>query len=557
MRTINCHIPTKLRITGRLNDAQLDQLGEELVCAIKERITFAEQTIALQHTDSLQRGRIDFVRDKYDPSRYDKVAGRYDLPSYDRLGDVFKTVYTTKNKGKERLHWRSITTPSSVADAIKYLKTAKLMAQEKQPDWYRMEKLVQSVEEWVNEVGSNRNIHKHFFRKGMNLTHAHTLVSNARAEVSSLCRNIRRRRKLRGLWNYYIKHLEAASPYLEILSGERAYGSSSVERSVEKYGKITGIIAITPIAVALGVAAVAWIGPLIIAEATLFAETSVVAGRTVWILAVSNPVEATVIAEFAAGTMLQIGASGGIGNYIEGLKTPEGVLQTAFEILVLRMQVYGGRGQAPRTLNVPVEVVSVKPNSIKVRVTKTPIQPEITKRPLTKPLEPETTTILPAGRVAPKTKIWSKTKVNEMIEMGHTMEMHGPKLRKQDLALRILEDSSIQSSSRWHDKNLANDVISDVLNKNASRIRNWLNDVRSGSHSRPLSLERVPVHRNIGEGYIKRLGKNPKKEFHKTGFPQEIAIEWVEDLQAVTIILKPDGQQGFHVVTAIPTEPKD
>jgi hypothetical protein len=45
---VNCYIPIKLRITGRLSDSQLDGLSDTLVRALAARISFAERTIAKQ-----------------------------------------------------------------------------------------------------------------------------------------------------------------------------------------------------------------------------------------------------------------------------------------------------------------------------------------------------------------------------------------------------------------------------------------------------------------------------------------------------------------------------
>lgn len=45
MPEINCHIPVRVRITGRPSDAQLDQLVETIARAVAARIRFAERTI--------------------------------------------------------------------------------------------------------------------------------------------------------------------------------------------------------------------------------------------------------------------------------------------------------------------------------------------------------------------------------------------------------------------------------------------------------------------------------------------------------------------------------
>jgi len=75
-----------LRITGRLLDAQLDELGETLVRALTARIAFAERTISFGKDGHSMRGAIEFVREDYNPSRHNVVTKRYNVPSYEGQG---------------------------------------------------------------------------------------------------------------------------------------------------------------------------------------------------------------------------------------------------------------------------------------------------------------------------------------------------------------------------------------------------------------------------------------------------------------------------------------
>lgn len=86
MQQINCYIPIKLRITGRLSDAQLDQLSETIVRALAARISFAQRTIASHNGNHWLRGDVELVREAHDPLRADIAASEYSLPSYDRNG---------------------------------------------------------------------------------------------------------------------------------------------------------------------------------------------------------------------------------------------------------------------------------------------------------------------------------------------------------------------------------------------------------------------------------------------------------------------------------------
>lgn len=82
MRQINCHIPIKLRITGRLSDAQLDQLGEQLVRALTARISFAERTIASHNSGRTTGGEVEIVREEYNPTRLEPGTNSYFIPSF-------------------------------------------------------------------------------------------------------------------------------------------------------------------------------------------------------------------------------------------------------------------------------------------------------------------------------------------------------------------------------------------------------------------------------------------------------------------------------------------
>jgi hypothetical protein len=83
MRTINCYIPIKVRVTGRPSDSQLEELGEALARCLTEQLTFAERTIAAHLGRPSHAGTRTVVRVPFDPAWYDPVASVYSLPSYD------------------------------------------------------------------------------------------------------------------------------------------------------------------------------------------------------------------------------------------------------------------------------------------------------------------------------------------------------------------------------------------------------------------------------------------------------------------------------------------
>jgi Pput_2613-like deaminase len=80
MPQINCHIPIKLCITGRLSDAQLDELGDTVVRAVVARIAFAERTIG--RSGGRKDDRIFSEDAHWEQGRYDSAEGSYSVMSY-------------------------------------------------------------------------------------------------------------------------------------------------------------------------------------------------------------------------------------------------------------------------------------------------------------------------------------------------------------------------------------------------------------------------------------------------------------------------------------------
>jgi hypothetical protein len=151
---------------------------------------------------------------------------------------------------------------------------------------------------------------------------------------------------------------------------------------------------------------------------------------------------------------------------------------------------------------------------------------------------------------------WAAAEVEEMVNQGHTLEKHGPGQVRPELAQRILKDPTLQSSSRWLRKGDIVETVKKILADNEARIKDWLAKVKGGApNTPPPKLERIPVGRPIGEGYIRVTGEHPMKGIKTSGSPQEIGVEWNDKLTAVTIVLRSGGPHGFYVLTAIPTIP--
>ena len=89
VRQVNCYIPIKVCIRGRLSDAQLEQLGEALTRSVTARMDQARRTLG-EHGCAPSDQTIASLREPFDPARLSN--GQYTVPSYDAGG---KTVRVT------------------------------------------------------------------------------------------------------------------------------------------------------------------------------------------------------------------------------------------------------------------------------------------------------------------------------------------------------------------------------------------------------------------------------------------------------------------------------
>jgi outer membrane protein OmpA-like peptidoglycan-associated protein len=85
MRQVNCHIPVKVCVRGRLSDSQLDELGESLIRVIAARMEQAHRTLR-EHGHAHARETVPATHEMFDPTRLS--SGRYGLPSYDKGGET-------------------------------------------------------------------------------------------------------------------------------------------------------------------------------------------------------------------------------------------------------------------------------------------------------------------------------------------------------------------------------------------------------------------------------------------------------------------------------------
>jgi hypothetical protein len=167
------------------------------------------------------------------------------------------------------------------------------------------------------------------------------------------------------------------------------------------------------------------------------------------------------------------------------------------------------------------------------------------------------------NRATPLLRAWNEGTVREMIGKGHALlGPHSPAITQAQLAERILNDTTIHSSTRWYSEELLVQTVTNILNEEAQTITGWLADVRGGkAFNRPLA--KIPAGHPIGEGYVRVLGGNAtqievrgQQVWVLKGSPKktEIGVEWIRDISNVTVVLKPDANSsvGFSVLTAYP-----
>lgn len=85
MPAIHCHIPIKVCITGRLSDAQLEQLEHALIRAVTARLTQARHALG-EHGHAPINEIATTAREPFDQARL--ADGRYGLPAYDDGGQT-------------------------------------------------------------------------------------------------------------------------------------------------------------------------------------------------------------------------------------------------------------------------------------------------------------------------------------------------------------------------------------------------------------------------------------------------------------------------------------
>ena len=178
---------------------------------------------------------------------------------------------------------------------------------------------------------------------GLTLESALTIAQEGREGVAWMARMLHRGQAVgAGSWRHLHQQVSVSAPVLKVTAGEAPYEESFLtgiapasKTSIITSGVLFG-------AVVTGGAGATWIS----ANAAIVAEAAAGAYAAAVALVVRNPYAATAIAEFAASIGFNVIDAGGVSNFLENLKTPEGVLQLTMDILVLMQSGGGGRAGA-------------------------------------------------------------------------------------------------------------------------------------------------------------------------------------------------------------------
>ena len=178
---------------------------------------------------------------------------------------------------------------------------------------------------------------------GLTLESALTIAQEGREGVAWMARMLHRGQDVgAGSWRHLHQQVSVSAPVLKVTSGEAPYEESFLTGIAPASG--TSLVTAGALfgAIVTAGAGAAWLT----ANAAIVAEVAGGAYAAAVALIVRNPYAATAIAEFAASIGFNVINAGGVSNFLESLKTPEGILQLTMDILVLKQSGGGGRAGA-------------------------------------------------------------------------------------------------------------------------------------------------------------------------------------------------------------------
>ncbi len=318
------------------------------------------------HFDSIHKLRQKFERrySRYSDRRLMQKITKLRLMMILRPMDVEKRIeldVATSEQQKRRDVRRAmpIRVPHTTQEAIELLKEAE-QEETIYDDRVRSAQLVNAVWDWIRPITKPDVMQRHFGRLSFT-DHARFFPGEARSRVKHLVTRFKLGSTIGGHWQYTIGTVRAASEHLSVLNQETAIKNTSIPKT---HGALTDGTKLT-----VGIFAAALAAPavvkLAIAEGSLMLYASQTAGRTVWVWAGSNPYAATAVAEFAASTGIDIIDSGGLNEFAQQLKTPQGALMKFFEILTLKQALGGSKHQTASIPDLDTTSMSKTPISNK------------------------------------------------------------------------------------------------------------------------------------------------------------------------------------------------
>src|SRR5437667_1036682 len=82
MQQINCYIPIKVRVTGRLSDAQLAELSATVERMLSARMAVAQRTLLAHGVQARGTESMQPPVELFEPARWTPRADTYTVPSY-------------------------------------------------------------------------------------------------------------------------------------------------------------------------------------------------------------------------------------------------------------------------------------------------------------------------------------------------------------------------------------------------------------------------------------------------------------------------------------------
>lgn len=206
-------------------------------------------------------------------------------------------------------------------EALAELRSAEQLATASPPNLAAAQASLFQVERWLTGLRFSKNFDRQFLGRGASYATADILVQNALSSVQLLKRLLRLGPVSAAKWNLELNYFVVAQPFLRQLNHEGDPRSAELVSSVEKAGQ-AGVVGLAGIAAA----------PILVGAAL---ESGLATSLSIAVL--SNPVRATLIAEFLAALGLQAVASP--EEFAKSLTSPAGWAHLLWNVMLLRYSI--------------------------------------------------------------------------------------------------------------------------------------------------------------------------------------------------------------------------